>query len=331
MKESRANLDLASRQGDTVCFSSTDRSLSGLIYCGCSPTSGTGSKDAKELLDAKSAEVTTFWREEEAKGEYSSEVILATASELLVKGLEECYEKFGVAECIDADASGRVLGETMSGSLYCIWNIKTGRNLGVQSLLDGPCGWEMTLVELDTCPDSSRSTSSGTTTSGGETSTSTTDSSSEIGESGGDSSEKDTTDSSNETENESGEGLSEGCVDARVLPSCRRIHARDMTADVLCAHGLCATPNHELVIDGTRTSMRVLCAKSVCSEARMPVNTCYYRDLKGDGQFVHAASGIGVTSWDVRFPRFASMLVQDAMIMLRAAAAYFYDGTHSEL
>lgn len=93
--------------------------------------------------------------------------------------------------------------------------------------------------------------------------------------------------------------------------------------------GLCATLNHELIVDGIRTSTAVLCSAEKCTQARMMVNSCYYRDLE-DGRFLHE-SGIGVTSWDLRFPKFATMLVQDGMFAVRAVAAFLAAEARPEL
>lgn len=287
VQENHDEFQMTSRQGNIACDDDrSEHSEYGYVYCQCSPTGGSVSKDAKNFLDKESWEIHEFMLEMDESG-IEAAVILDTAADMYLDALEACYNKFDIVTCMDAEASERVLGDRTSGSLYCLWDVKTGANLGDDSNGDreDACAGDTRLVQRDVCKAGGRG----------------------------------------------GPSPSEGCVDARVLPSCRRIHSHDITADVLCARGLCATPNHELQVDGSRTSMRVFCDSAVCTEARMLVNTCYYRDLQGDGLFVHAASGIGVTSWDVRFPRFATMLVQDAMIMSRAVGAYFNVGMRSEL
>lgn len=320
VKEEQFPLHVASRQGKIVC--PEDQSLNGQLYCMCSPTGGSGSKDAKQFLDRKAAEVTEFYERETAKGEFDISIILATATELLMQAMSQCVEKFGPVSCHDAEASERVLGDTNSGSVYCKWNVRTGANLSIESTfeLTDVCGFQPPLFELSVCEGSSVSSSG--ETEGSENAGGATEGNDENGSNA---------DGSKEIGNESAGGSSEGCVDVRALPPCRRIHAHDITAEVLCTRGLCATPNHELVVDGLRTSMGVLCKSTACTHMKMLVNTCYYRDLVDDGQFMHAASGIGVTSWDVRFPRLAIILLQDLLMTTRMMVRYFSDGVQSEL
>lgn len=134
---------------------------------------------------------------------------------------------------------------------------------------------------------------------------------------GGESESGSATEGSGSATEKSG-SATEGCVDSSILPtSCRRIHSEDVMADVLCFSGLCATPNHQIFVDGGLTSLKRVCGgrqSRKCSVTRMAVNNCYHRDVLA----FELASGIVVTPYDDRFPHWLTRIVQDLVIASRA-------------
>lgn len=279
-----------------------------LAYCSCSPTGGRGSDAARKLLEQRDKEARENFRSllDAGDGKKARE----TAENIREIYFEDCFKEYGDVICHDSDASFRVEGEPTSGA-YCRYNTKTGENIDLRAAdemtdfgkceeLEGTEGEQVLEVVLaPVCVDGPPSSSGS---------------------------------SSNKSDDPpGGSGSSEGCVDASILPPCRRVHARDILADVLCMRGLCATPSHELVVDGERASAGAICAGGEkCTHARIAVNSCYYRDLEG-GRFVHGPSGIAVTSWDVRFPNLATMLVQDGIFAARAVTAFLAGEARLEL
>eukprot|EP00171_Calliarthron_tuberculosum_P007518 IDg7518t1 len=100
----------------------------------------------------------------------------------------------------------------------------------------------------------------------------------------------------------------EGCVAAHHLTGYSLQHRENLMRPVLCAHGLCATPNHALLYRGVLTSMRHLCISQdwSCVYAVMPVNNLNV--IKN--RQVRFSKDIVITPYDIRFPRFATWVAQ---------------------
>ncbi len=109
----------------------------------------------------------------------------------------------------------------------------------------------------------------------------------------------------------------EGCVAAEHLRGYVLQHDRHLWRYVLCSRGFCATPNHALIVDGTWTSMKRLCAGTWrCVATRRYVN-----NLRVTGNRRALVGDIIVTPYDLRYPRWAVWVVQIAEMVLRAVAA----------
>ncbi len=103
--------------------------------------------------------------------------------------------------------------------------------------------------------------------------------------------------------------LIEGCVAIEHLQGYVLQHKQHLTRDVLCDDGFCATPNHAIIVDGVRTSMKQLCNTGwKCTESVKLVNNLKVwanrRAIINDR--------ITVTPYDVRFPKVASWVGQAA-------------------
>ena len=103
--------------------------------------------------------------------------------------------------------------------------------------------------------------------------------------------------------------LIEGCVAIEHLQGYVLQHKQHLTRDVLCSGGFCATPNHAIIVDGVRTSMKQLCTAGwKCTESVKLVN-----NLKvWANRRAVINDSIIVTPYDVRFPMAAIWMFQVA-------------------
>lgn len=117
--------------------------------------------------------------------------------------------------------------------------------------------------------------------------------------------------------------INEGCVAIEHLQGYKLQHRRHLRREVLCAHGFCATPNHEIEVYGVRTSMKKMCGcngRWKCVQTIKLVNNLKlaYNDR------ARMSSAIVVTPYDHRFPRFVVWIVQmaeDVLALLFTSAS----------
>jgi hypothetical protein len=285
-----------------------------VISCSCSPTEADVNKDAQEFLTIAWAESERQLEEAAAdyqkrygdeRREFQNEAYTAyTAYQL--KQWETCLSKFGGEDCVNADASNRETGTNL-----CTFNRDTGANVDVTGDHFGPkdrCSTESCDTKVRGCRagfDAPKCSSEKYSAAAAESTLVLSD---PIG------SKKDVT----KVDSSSGSSADEGCVDAALLPaSCRRVHASDVMAFVLCHDSLCVTPNHLVIVDGQRTSFGKHCRSKVgdesCESRRIAVNNCYWRDTAS-----FAVGDVEVTSFDIRIPVFVTKVIQDVLMALRS-------------
>lgn len=105
-------------------------------------------------------------------------------------------------------------------------------------------------------------------------------------------------------------GLFEGCVAVEHLKG-RKLQHTTVRRPVLCAFGLCATPNHALLVSGTWTSMREKCDEGLwkCDEDVKAVNNLHIPY----GTRVRFNEDIVITPYDARFPIALTWLIHIVM------------------
>lgn len=116
--------------------------------------------------------------------------------------------------------------------------------------------------------------------------------------------------------------VNEGCIAIEHLSGALLQHRRHLRRRVLCGRGVCATPNHALIVDGEWTSMRQLCASRwTCVHDTRLVNNL--KIARGAPRRRVLVEGIVATPYDIRFPRALSWLAQmaeDALYGLTSTA-----------
>lgn len=200
--------------------------------------------------------------------------LLSIKDSRLRKAAEEelfaCSKKFSYSKCINADAALRGAGNES----LCSWDSRTLRNIGPEFF-----GKPDTLVTLGKCRTSRLSKVYGSSF-----------------------------DSRGGHQLRAKGSANEGCVAVHHLSGYVLQHRTNLIRPVLCSRGFCATPNHAILLRGVLTSMRNLCGSSEwkCVNALMPVN-----NLKVTvNRRARFSNDIIITPYDIRFPKFATWIVQ---------------------
>lgn len=102
--------------------------------------------------------------------------------------------------------------------------------------------------------------------------------------------------------------VNEGCVAIEHLKGYNLLHKKNLMRPVLCANGFCATPNHEIIVDGRFTSMHQLCRSGVwrCIEETKLVNNIKVWQTSR----VRVSDIVTITPYDVRYPKWMIWVAQ---------------------
>lgn len=113
--------------------------------------------------------------------------------------------------------------------------------------------------------------------------------------------------------------MDEGCVALEHLVGAALQHRKPLRRPVLCGRGFCATPNHDIEVDGVRTSMRELCSPEGKWQCVRSVKLVNNLKIARHTRW-RVRPNLVVTPYDRRFPPVLSWIAQLAQDSWRIVA-----------